>query len=731
MIRLKNVSKFYYNKGLITSGFNKVSAEFNLGEFVVITGESGSGKSTLLNVISGLDSYEEGEMYIDGKETSHYTEEDFENYRKKYISNIFQNFNLVNSYTVYQNIELILLINGKKRKEVKSKVIELIKQVDLLKYKNTKVSKLSGGQKQRVAIARALAKNTPIIVADEPTGNLDKKSAESVLRVLSEVAKDKLVVVVTHNYEQFEKYASRKITMYDGKIVEDKVIRKTEVKDVFYDNDYKPMGMFTKLRLGVRNAFNIVPKFLLLLAVFLFVLVAVISETSSFKLAKYQEEASGYNQFFGDISKERIVLVKKDKSAFTDKDYEYLNNLNDIDYIVKNDIELDNNIFLQSDNLYLDGYAADITRFKGKLAAGVMPKEDNEVIVVGNKDNYYLSKAEKLLNKELTYETYYSFGFVSEKIKIVGIAYINDSYDIKFYMKPSLSSKLAKYDMLKSSKLEITMNNKVAPFMIEVVDNLNEGEVYVTENAYTYFDYNVNPVHKDVKINVNNMYFNKTLDLKINKLLDKNNFKKYTGFKNYDEYYNYIFISQKDFDNLLPKENYQCSVFVKDELTVNDTKKILEDNGYKAIVVSDTLLKYDSDYTYFLNIINIIVTILLLVILFFISYLIIKIILKSRHVYYYTLRILGANKGLSKNLLRKELYTILNVAFVLIMIVICLINNDIIVSSDLKDLLRFMSVKDYVLIYLLVFLMTYLISVRFAKYLFKQSAMKTYNEEAI
>ena len=164
-----------------------------------------------------------------------------------------------------------------------------------------------------------------------------------------------------------------------------------------------------------------------------------------------------------------------------------------------------------------------------------MPKEDNEVIVVGNKDNYYLSKAEKLLNKELTYETYYSFGFVSEKIKIVGIAY-TDSEDIKFYMKPSLSSKLVKYDMLKSSKLEITMNNKVVPFMIEVVDNLSEGEVYVTENVYTYFDYNVNPVHKDVKINVNNMYFNKTLDLKINKLLDKNNFKKYTGFKNYSHY---------------------------------------------------------------------------------------------------------------------------------------------------------------------------------------------------
>ena len=104
MLKLKNVSKFYYNKGIITSGFTKINAEFKLGEFIAITGESGSGKSTLLNVISGLDSYEEGELYINGEETSHYSEEDYENYRKKYVSNIFQNFNLINSYTVYQNI---------------------------------------------------------------------------------------------------------------------------------------------------------------------------------------------------------------------------------------------------------------------------------------------------------------------------------------------------------------------------------------------------------------------------------------------------------------------------------------------------------------------------------------------------------------------------------------------------------------------------------------------------
>ena len=146
-----------------------MNLELKLGEFVVITGESGSGKTTLLNVISGLDSYEEGEMYIDGKETSHYTEKDFEGYREKYVSNIFQNFNLVNSYTVYQNIELPLLLKGYKKQEVKNAILQIIDKVGLTKFKSIKVSKLSGGQKQRVAVARAIVQDTPIIALDEPT----------------------------------------------------------------------------------------------------------------------------------------------------------------------------------------------------------------------------------------------------------------------------------------------------------------------------------------------------------------------------------------------------------------------------------------------------------------------------------------------------------------------------------------------------------------------------------
>ena len=280
IIKLKNVSKYYYNKGVIASGFTKINLEFSMGEFVAITGESGSGKSTLLNVISGLDTYEEGEMYINGKETSHYGETDFENYRRRYIGNIFQNFNLINSYTVYQNIELVLLLNGARKSEIKDKVIELIKTVNLYKFRNTKVSKLSGGQKQRVAIARALAKDTPIIIADEPTGNLDSRSAKSIIKLLSEISKEKLVIIVTHNYEQVEDYVTRKIKMHDGKILEDKKIKDIDKNIKYNTNNYKNITKFEKLRLGIRNTFNIMPKFLLLLEVYLFIEVALIAEYS-------------------------------------------------------------------------------------------------------------------------------------------------------------------------------------------------------------------------------------------------------------------------------------------------------------------------------------------------------------------------------------------------------------------------------------------------------------------
>ncbi|MCI8344409.1 MAG: ABC transporter ATP-binding protein [Clostridia bacterium] len=368
MLKLKDVSKFYYNKGLISTGFTKINLELKMGEFVVITGESGSGKSTLLNVLSGLDSYEEGEMYINGEETSHYTEKDFEDYRRKYIANIFQSFNLINSYTVYQNVELVLLLNGYKRKEVKKKVLEMIDKVGLSKFKNTKVSKLSGGQKQRVAIARAMVKETPIIVADEPTGNLDAKASKDVIELLKKVAKDKLVIVVTHNIEQVEEYATRIIKMHDGRIVENKTIKEVPKVEHIQTSKYNKITIANKYRLGTRNTFNIITKFLLLFAVFLFISASLLSEYASFEQTEYEANKQGYNFYFRDLSDNRIIIKKENKSNFTKEDYEKISKIENIDYIVKDDLLLDNSFAIYNENeMYINGKMYDIKHYKGNL----------------------------------------------------------------------------------------------------------------------------------------------------------------------------------------------------------------------------------------------------------------------------------------------------------------------------------------------------------------------------
>ena len=218
MIKLKDVSKYYYNKGLITSGITKINAEFNIGEFIVITGESGSGKSTLLNVISGLDTYEDGEMYIDGKETSHYGDEDFEEYRKEYISNIFQNFNLIPEMNVFENI--VLPAKLMERNISKKEVMQIAEELEIEEKLLQNPMTLSGGQQQRVAIARAIYTHPTILLGDELTGNLDSTTSISIMKFLKKMCKkySQTMIIVTHD-ERIAAMADRIIQMKDGRVV--------------------------------------------------------------------------------------------------------------------------------------------------------------------------------------------------------------------------------------------------------------------------------------------------------------------------------------------------------------------------------------------------------------------------------------------------------------------------------------------------------------------------------
>ena len=731
MLKLENVSKIYYTNGIVATGISKVNLELNIGEFVVITGESGSGKSTLLNVISGIDSYEEGEMYINCKETSHYTEKDFEEYRKKYIANIFQSFNLINSYTVYQNVELVLLLNGYKRKQIKKKVLDIIDKVGLTKFKNTKVSKLSGGQKQRVAIARAIVKDTPIIVADEPTGNLDTKSAYEIIELLKNVAKDKLVVIVTHNIEQVEKYATRIIKMHDGRMIQN-----TEIKNINEDSKItqasgKNITIPNQYRLGIRNTFNIFSKFILLFIVFTFMSVAFLAEYSAFKLVEHStEESSGYSANLRDISKERILINKQNRESFTEDDYSKIKQLSNIDYIVEDDISLDTEFILRNDTLNTYGYIKDINNFKGNIDIGRMPKNDDEIILKANKDDYTITQMlDETLNSEFSLQKSYREGDTIKTVKIVGIQYNenNTIYDRTFYVSNEVKKLVRSYVHNQYSDMKTLLNDKYVQYTIETSENVEPGTAIVNDD-FKYQFKNNKIINQNINISVSNIYYEDNIDLTITKTFTKSNLKKLTGYTDYSYYQNAIIINPDDYNSLYDKPSYQSSVYVKDASIIDQTMSELENLGLKPKKATDFKVEYENE-SQIVKIFKVVVTIFVIIVVFFISYLIISIILKSRNIYYTTLRMLGATSKSTRKILNIELFINSTLSYLMVLTFGYLVKQDIIKIEFIANLIKYITLNECILMYLILFVVTQLIARKFAKKIFKSSAINRYNEE--
>ncbi len=738
IIKLKSVSKFYYNKNSIASGFNKISLEFDMGEFVAITGESGSGKSTLLNVISGLDSYEEGEMYINGEETSHYTEEDYEIYRRKYIGNIFQNFNLVNSYSVYQNIELVLLFNGATKKEAKKRIDEIIKTVGLIKYKNRKVSKLSGGQRQRVAIARALAKDTPIIVADEPTGNLDVNSARSIMKLLHDISENKLVIIVTHNYEQIEPYVTRKIAMSDGKIIEDKKLKKTNSTEIT-DSNYKSISTFNKIRLGLRNAFNLPIKFFLLLFIYFFLTVAMFSEYSSIKKQNFDQDEAGYNYYFNDSSPERIILSKADKTVFTVEDFESIKQVNSIRNIYKDDIFLDTQFSIYKNDIYFYGNSKQISEISS-VDVGRMPEGEKEAVLGVYKDDFsYNQSKDSILGQTFTIENSISAKTVDYPLIITGIKYLtrDSNYytdEVNIYLQESFFDQ-ARLDVNSAfSTMELTINNRVLStkknisFELKPNKRVKDGEALVFQDLSVYCK-NFYCINSNMNLKITNIYYEETLNLKIKNYTTRENLKSLTGLTNYDAEAVTIFISEGDYKKLFDKPTYQISVFLDDTKKLDETINTLKSLGYKVFPLKKSLANDISEFIGVIRIIRNIVFIIATLALFFITYFIIKIILKSRNIYYSTIRILGATKRQAKALLNIELLFDANLAYILFLSLTFAVNCNLIKIDYIKEMIEYFKFYDYIILYLIISVMSILISNRYASKLFKNSVMRTYREE--
>lgn len=254
MLELKKITKKYLSGTNTVNALKGLDLKFRESEFVSILGPSGCGKTTLLNIIGGLDNYTSGDLIINGKSTKHFKDKDWDNYRNHSVGFVFQNYNLIPHQTVLSNVELALTLAGVSKSERKKRAIKALKDVGLEDQIYKKPNQMSGGQMQRVAIARALVSNPDILLADEPTGALDSKTSIQIMELLNKIAKDKLVIMVTHNPELAEKYSTRIIKLLDGNITNDSnPYEKSEQKENNNKIGKTNMSFKTALSLSLNN----------------------------------------------------------------------------------------------------------------------------------------------------------------------------------------------------------------------------------------------------------------------------------------------------------------------------------------------------------------------------------------------------------------------------------------------------------------------------------------------
>ncbi len=329
VLRLENLSKYYTSENSVVMGLTGINLSFSTGEFVALTGESGSGKSTLAHVLGGILPYESGELFIYGEPTSHYDSLDWERYRRDLISFISQSYGILPGNTFSENVESALRLGGLSPEEAEIKADEILREVELFEFKARVAGKLSSGQKQRLSIARALAKPSKILIADEPTGNLDRENSENVIRLLKKASRDRLVILITHEFEEAKDAATRRIILSDGAVATDAKIPaniKAEKESKTQkcapantqDGKKKPLAPYISyLTVKSRPVFTAILSVLLTVTTFIsFVFLG------TFTVALDDSSTRAYDtSVFYNGTPERIVIMKNGAADFTEEDY--------------------------------------------------------------------------------------------------------------------------------------------------------------------------------------------------------------------------------------------------------------------------------------------------------------------------------------------------------------------------------------------------------------------------
>lgn len=699
MINIKNVSKYYSNNGNVSLGLRNINLNFNAGEIVAITGDSGSGKSTLLNVITAVDAYDEGEIYFCGNETSYFNQDDMDLFRKNNVSFIFQNYNIIDSYTVLDNVMIPLLLRGLTLEEAKEKALDIIDKVGLSNRAKNKGTKLSGGEKQRCVIARALASDAKILACDEPTGNLDSETGAAIIQLIKDVAKDKLVLIVTHNYSQVQDIVTRRIKVSDGEIIEDVQLISTDAQEETNTASFEERRFQKKAFLSVafKNIFSTPRKTIFSFFVFL-VMSSIIFSLSLLSLQYSYESKNSDNPMYAMISKDRLVAFDTNHKAL---DADIVRNTSAYE-------SYENAFYEEMEGTIISGTGNTFSlcftnhRFKYEMKYGVDALNQNEFIIVYPEQSSLEQRTKAVRSVSQSFYYYYnnkgtSFG------KLVGIATSSE------ILKPYVIS----YDDVNEQFIAYLYNQLVVPYY--QIEGQGTYRMPQSQRIVSEYSYISCPTKLEGKVSFdflfNNMYSVEYRNIPV----------VYEDTMSELEPY---FILKEDFGLGVHQPSfkgiYEAIIYSND---VQNSKNHLTSNGIQVTVPAqyNVITTLNIIYLYmFLGIM-----LVTLVALFFISYVVLARVYASKNKDYGILRTLGMVKVQLKRISCLEILTIGLSASMVSFIVLIIVGQ----TTDLLPFIAYLNTWIILAYIGIMALFSFFIAKKFNKRLFKLSVNTTLKGE--
>ena len=504
MLQIKNVKKSYTTGTFIQHALKGVSLDFRKNEFVAILGPSGSGKTTLLNIIGGLDRYDEGDLVINNKSTKKFKDTEWDAYRNNCIGFIFQSYNLISHITVLENVEMGMTLSGVSAKKRRKKALEVLDRVGLKEHAHKKPNQLSGGQMQRVAIARALANDPDIILADEPTGALDSKTSVQIMELISEIAKDKLVIMVTHNPELAKNYATRIIELKDGELISDSnPIKEEEKNNKKFNIKKTAMNFRTALNLSFNNiktkkGRTLLTAFASSIGIIGIALILALSNGFDIQIDKFERNTLSSLPII--ISEQSMELTEEKMAEINNDTTSDLESYSIEEYIYPTKPATE--IFMHT-NLFDKDYIDYIEKIDNDLISGISYTRATALNVIGNVNGTYMQVPTNMgvfvsIPRKLDESS--TNGVIEDNYDILAgripenkneIILVVDSKnristDILSYFNLDASEEKIKFDDILNKELKLVLNND---YYKQVGDfytlNTNYEELYNSENSET------------------------------------------------------------------------------------------------------------------------------------------------------------------------------------------------------------------------------------------------------